>query len=246
MTNKIFLFLFIGMFLISFVSAGGIGKICIDLDAPTWPENSTLILTSSGMNIQLSWTNATDVPECSGIDHYEIYRGFNSGNLSLIKNTSDISYSDDVQDYGTYTYIIHAIDKIEHRESDGISNSITISKSSGSSAGGGGGGGTTSFWQCGEWSVCSDEGSQMRICEDLKGYEANRTESRTCIPSFIPEETGSEEETPAQPAENKGLFATMTGAVIGTLGKGGTSLAAIFAFLIIAGFIAVAVNRRKA
>jgi len=239
--KRIFLTLILGIFLINLVSAF---SVCVDKTDPTWLENSTLTLTSSGMNIQLSWTNATDIPECSGIDHYEIYRGFNGGILNNIENTSDISYSDNVQDYGTYTYMIHAIDKIEHRESDGISNSITISKSSGGT--GGSGGGTTSFWECGEWSECSNE-TQMRSCEDLKGYLNNRTESRTCILNFVPEETGSEEEIPTQPAaENEGFFATMTGAVIGTLGKGGTFFVAIFALLIIAGLIAMAVNRRKA
>jgi len=243
--NKIFLILFIGIFLISFASAKGIGTICIDVDKPTWPENSTLILTSSGMNIQLSWTNATDVPDCSGIDYYEIYKGFNGGVLSPIANTSDNSYSDNVQNYGTYEYMIHAFDKVGHNEGNiSILNSITISKSSNGGGGrGSSGANLISFWKCEEeWNVCSDEGIQTRICEDLRGYEDNKTETRGCIPGFTPEQKQGNETLNTNP---QNLFGTMTGAVIGTLGKGGSLLAAIFAFLIIAGLIAMAVNKKK-
>jgi len=116
------------------------------------------------------------------------------------------------------------------------------------STGGGGGGDTTSSlrWECEEeWSECSNEGIQTRICEDLLGYEDNRTETKDCIPDF----TSAEQEQGNESSENiiasQNFFTAMTGAVIGTLGKGGTLLVSIFAFLIAAGFISVAVNKRK-
>lgn len=109
--------------------------------------------------------------------------------------------------------------------------------------GGGGGSSITSYWECGEWSECSNESIQTRICEDLKGYEDNRTEARDCIPGFTPEQEQGNETSDINP---QNLFITMTGAVIGKLGKGGTSLAAVFIFLIIAGLIAMTVNKKKA
>jgi len=108
--------------------------------------------------------------------------------------------------------------------------------------GGPGGSALISFWQCEEeWSECIN-GTQTRTCEDLRGYEDNKTETRGCIPSFIPEKKQGNETLNTNPQH---LFSTMTGAVIGTLGKGGSLLAAIFAFVIIAGLIAMAVNKKK-
>ena len=59
MRTKIFLLL-ITFLLINFVVAQ---SFCVDFDPPSAPTD--LILTQSGNNIQLTWTPATDVPECS-------------------------------------------------------------------------------------------------------------------------------------------------------------------------------------
>ena len=248
MKNKIFLVLFVGIFLINFVSAGGIGKVCIDVDAPTWTENSTFTLISSLKDIQLSWTPATDVPECSGISHYEIYRGFNNGELKLITNTSDNFYFDSVQDYGTYEYMIHAFDLVGHLESNGISKSITIS--SGSSGGttttsGGGGGGIDNLFSCGEWEECVD-GTQIRICVEIGGSLPDRIESRDCFSEFEPLSSGDGDliEISSEIQETTGFLSPITGAVTGFV-KTGTGMVSIILILGLAGAFVVVRTIRK-
>jgi len=184
MKSKIFI-LILGVFLIGFVSSIGV---CIDHDAPTWPENSTLDLSVVNDNdVYLDWTNATDIPECSGIDHYDIYRGEEGGNLTYFETSFNNSFLDKNLSYGTYEYMIHAYDKVNHTESNvSILNSITLKKpSNGGNGGNGGGGGggsftsLTSVWECSDWSECIN-GTQRRVCEDLKGYKDNKTEIKNC------------------------------------------------------------------
>lgn len=192
MKKILFIFLF-GIFFASLISASSI-QICIDHIPPSAPSN--LILTNSvGLNIQLKWTAATDEPSCSGISNYEIYRGFNGGNLTLITNfTTMTNYLDSVPSYGKYSYIVHAVDLVGHNDGNGILDSITLSAggNSGGTGGGGGGGGFTSVFECGNWTKCiqssnsSLRGTQTRICQDVRGVQANKTELKSCIPNFVP------------------------------------------------------------
>ena len=181
--KKIFLIIF-GVFLISLISAF---PICVDKTPPSAPSN--LILTKVSNGIQLTWNPATDVPNCSGIDYYDIYRGFNGESLSLVGNPTSPSFLDNINpQVGTYTYIVHAWDLAGHNEGNGISNTLTISGPP-PSGGGGGGGSRTSFWECGEWSECINE-TQERTCEDINRLQADRIETKECVPEFIP--TGQE------------------------------------------------------
>ena len=215
--KKISLIIF-GIFLISLIGAF---PICVDKDPPKW-ENGSLTLTSSGNNIQLTWTAATDVPTCSGISHYDIYRGINGGNLSLIGNTSNTNYLDKNLQDGTYTYMIHAIDLVGHLESLGISNTISLGGITPS--GRRGGGAWLSFWECGEWGECIN-GTQTRTCSDIRGLQADMIETRECFLEFIPTGQESEEnETLTLTTTPPGFFAGITGAVIGAFGTGGTVL----------------------
>src|SRR6056297_3848348 len=118
MDRKILILVFFSMFLLSLVSAAQPG-FCVDFEAPTWPENSSLDLSIvDNNNVYLEWTNATDVPECSGINHYTIYKGEGEGDLNYLETSFNNSFLDENLGYGDYTYMIHAYDKVGHNESN--------------------------------------------------------------------------------------------------------------------------------
>jgi len=176
--KKIFLILVLGVILVSFASAL---SLCIDHTSPSAPSNFTL--SNSGFNINLVWGAATDEPSCSGIDHYEIYRSYNSGNFSFLANSTTLSYANHVEAYGNYSYIVHARDLVSHQDGNGIFNSILIRASSnggGGSSGGGGGGTSSSLFQCLDWQPC-ENGFQSRTCFDINGISNNVTETRLCV-----------------------------------------------------------------
>ena len=73
--KKYFLLLLITIFIINFINAEGLTKICIDKTFPSAPLN--LEITNSGTDIILTWSPATDIPKCSGIDYYVILKNGN-------------------------------------------------------------------------------------------------------------------------------------------------------------------------
>src|SRR6056297_3264145 len=114
--KKQIILLVLGIFMINLVLGF---SVCIDHDAPTWPENSSLDLSIvDNNNVYLEWTNATDVPECSGINHYTIYKGEGEGDLNYLETSFNNSFLDENLGYGDYTYMIHAYDKVGHNESN--------------------------------------------------------------------------------------------------------------------------------
>lgn len=119
-SKKFSLFLII-VFTISLTSAF---IFCIDHTNPSAPSN--LILMESNGDVQLNWGSAVDIPSCSGIDHYDIYRSFNYGNFDLITSVVGTTYDDLSLSSGNYTYIIHSVDKAGHRERNGVSETITF------------------------------------------------------------------------------------------------------------------------
>lgn len=238
MKTKIFLLL-ITFLLINFVAAQG--EFCVDFDKPEWPEPTNFILNSSGNNIQLTWTPATDIPNCSGISHYDIYRSLNGGSSGYIARATELTYTDLGLDYGAYTYTIYPWDLAKH-EGVGISKKILLSEVSPVLSGGGGR--SSSYWECGEWSECINE-TQERTCVDIKGISSDRTETRECIPEFISTEERNETEEIITETIPQGFFATITGAVVGTLGTGGTIVASIFVIAIVALAIVFSVRGRK-
>ncbi len=231
------LFALIGLFLINIVIADQ--EICIDFDPPSSPSN--LILTESNGNIQLTWAAATDIPDCSGISHYDIYK-----NSAFLISVEETNYLDkDLLD-GVYTYTIYPWDLAKH-EGIGISSKpITIGDNgNGGDTSGRRGGGPSSYWECGEWSECINE-TQERTCVDIGGISSDRTETRDCFPEFIPTwQEPEENETITVTTTPSGFFATITGAVVGTLGTGGTIVASIFVIAIVALAIVFGVKGRK-
>jgi len=124
--------IFFSIFFINLISAF---PICIDATMPTAP--STLEVTSSGTNIILNWGAATDEPNCSGIDYYNIFRD----NVFIGNVSSDtLTFTDLNVPYGTYSYGVYAIDKVGHNSGPIRKNDVVLSPGSkGTNVGGGGG-----------------------------------------------------------------------------------------------------------
>ena len=113
MTKKLLLLITV-LFIIPFAYADD-WPICIDKIDPEAPGG----LSITG-NVDLSWDAAIDEPECSGIDHYKVYR-----DDVVTYTTSSTSFSENPLSDGTYTYRITAVDK-GGNEGPGIVGSITI------------------------------------------------------------------------------------------------------------------------
>ena len=239
--NKIFLILLMSIFVLGGINAAGLAQICIDKDPPSL-LNSSLTLTATNNNINLNWIAATDIPDCSGIDYYDIWESTDGINFLSIAHTSDTTYTDASLSYGnTYYYMIDVFDLAGHNEGEeALSNSLYLSPPSvPPPSGGGGGGSRTSFWECGEWSECINE-TQERTCEDINRLQTDRIETKECIPEFVPTGQESEEnETITSTTATPGFFAGITGAVIGALGTGGTIMVAVFVLILIVGSIVV-------
>lgn len=110
--------------------------VCIDKISPSAP--GSLVLSN---NVAVSWSAATDQPDCSGVEYYKVYRG-----NALIGTATSTSFNDGPLADGTYTYKVSAVDRAGN-EGPFATNSITIgsaqggSTDTGGSGGGGGGGG---------------------------------------------------------------------------------------------------------
>ena len=244
--KKIFLSLILGILLLNLVSAF---SICIDKDPPSL-ANSSLSWTATSNTIQLSWIPATDIPSCSGIDHYEIYRSTNGTNFLPIGNSSTNTYTDSEVSSGiTYYYMIHAFDLVGHNEAnESLSHSVPISliiesgngddDNGNGGSGGGGGGGSDNLFSCGKWEECID-GTQIRICENIGRNLPNRTETRNCFPDFIPlsfesnETWGDGGNETNETQDTTGLFSRMIGGVIGFAKSRGGKTSLIFTFTIL-------------
>jgi len=203
--KKVYLFIFLGLLLIGFVNAEK--EICIDLDEPSPPTN--LKVTSSGTNIILIWDAATDVPDCSGIEHYVIWK-----DDKPFTQTSDLTYTDTEVPYGTYSYIVYAVDKAGHKtfssevtitlqESTIIDNPPVVTGTSGGNPSGGNGGNLP-------------ENNDVILTE---GDNSNN--------SF---EDDNEIELSGSGDNSPNVLSRITGAVIGALGTGGTI--GVFVFIV--------------
>ena len=108
-------------------------------------------------------------------------------------------------------------------------------------SGGGGGGIDTDYeqWQCDDWSACINE-KQTRMCTDLNHCgttDYKPVTSRDC--SFEPDE-GIETFD-----DSPNVFSRITGAVIGTLGTGGTIAVSVFVLGILGSLIVITKVRKK-
>ena len=240
MKAKLFLIL-ITFLLINFIAAQ---SFCVDFDEPSAPPN--LAVSSSGTNIILSWNSATDIPDCSGIDYYNVSRdGIWIGTTSF----DTLTYTDKNVPYGTYSYTVYAVDKVGHNSGPAIKNDVILSAPSSGGGGttvSGGSGGSSHIcyeeWQCGNWGECINE-RQTRTCEDLEQCSTiinKPAEFRACS---VEEKEGQNLTTPAQTSSFINL---LTGAVTGVTQfvKSGTGTIMLF-ILIIVGLATLTILLRK-
>jgi len=244
--KKIFLILTFGILFLNLVSAF---SICVDKDPPSL-ANSSLSWTATSNTIQLSWIPATDIPSCSGIDHYDIYRSTDGITFSFIGDSSTNSYTDSGLSSGSvYYYMIHAFDLVGNNEAEeSLSNSVPISlviESSTETGGSGGGGGIDNLFSCGKWEECID-GTQIRICVEVGGSLPDRIESRDCFSEFEPLSSGDGDliEISSEIQETTGFLSPITGAVTGFV-KTGTGMVSIILILGLAGAFVVVRTIRK-
>ncbi len=225
--------------------------ICIDFDEPSEPTN--LEVTSSGTNIILTWDPATDIPDCSGVESYNIYI---DANLIATTSSDTLTFTDDDVAYGTYSYSVYAIDKVAHNSGLAIANEVVLSEpitDEGDSSDGGstkvsGGSGGSSYvcyeeWECDDWSICANE-IQTRTCTDTKKCGTTKNKpliSRDCGV----EEDNSEGTLVLSSDKDKSFLAGITGAVIGTLGTGGTIAISVFVLGILGSVIMITKVRKR-
>jgi hypothetical protein len=111
------------------------------------------------------------------------------------------------------------------------------------SSGGGGGNGCATKWTCTAWSACTD-GTQTRTCNYSVNYCTPKiskpAESQTCNATIAG--TAPIQATPSTPT--KGFFATITGAVVGTLGTGGAIVVIAFIVSVVGLVIILRIGRK--
>ena len=250
--KKIYLFIFLGLLLISFVHAEK--EICIDFDAPVWGEIN-LEVTASGTDIILTWDAATDVPDCSGIESYNVYI-YKDENLIATTSSDTLTFTHEDVPYGTYSYSVYAIDKVSHNSGDAIKNDVVLSEpptDEGDSSDGGstkvsGGSGGSSYvcyeeWECDEWSACAND-IQTRTCTDIK--KCGTTKNKPLISKDCGvEEDNSEGTLVLSSDEDKSFLAGITGAVTETLGTGGTVVVSVLILGIVGAFAFIKIKKRR-
>ena len=224
-------------------------EICIDFDDPSVPPN--LAVTSSGTNIILTWEPATDEPDCSGIDYYNISRG---GEWIGTVSSDTLTYTDENVPYGTYDYTVYAVDKVVHNSGDAIKNNVVLSEPT---TGGGddtivsSGGGSSSRrckenWRCGDWGEC-ENGIQTRTCEDISKCGTKKSKPDLQRVCDVEGESGDEAldlELLEIEQELSG-FSRITGAVVGAVGRVGAWIVVVFLVIVIGAAITIRQIRKK-
>ncbi|MDH3353323.1 MAG: fibronectin type III domain-containing protein [Nanoarchaeota archaeon] len=235
-------FVLLIVLMMGLVSAGTM--ICVDLDSPPAPAN--LGVTSSGMNIVLTWDAVVDEPSCSGIEEYVISRN----GVEIGRTSGDVlTFTDEGLAYGTYSYSVFAIDRVAHNSGPAIKNDVVLSapSSGGGSVHVSSGGGSSSYacsekWSCQDWTDCSG-GEQRRLCDDLNecGTFKNKPEIfRECgLELGNATLVSANAKTP-----NIRTFSSMTGAVIGAAKTPAGVTTGAFIILALGSFFLVRFKRK--
>ncbi|MCD4770889.1 hypothetical protein K8R30_00555 [archaeon] len=226
---------FFGSFLVLIVIVSLMGSvfaldwnICIDKQAPEAPGS----LSASG-NVVLNWGAAPDSPESTpdctfGIEYYNIYL-----DGVLIGTSSGLSYSGDALGDGLYVFEVSAVDRAGNKGERAIKevvfplsdNNPPADPGNGGSSGGGSSGGGSSG---GSSSAASSDD------DDVLNSSSDESDN------FI-ESTGSEEEEIVE----EGFFSMVTGAVVGAAGTTAGMASGAFFILVILGFVAIKIRKKK-
>ncbi len=253
--KKLMFSLLLGIMLLSFSSAF---SICIDHTPPTAPPN--LSVSSSGMNIILTWNPSTDEPSCSGIYEYVVSRdGIEIGRTSA----SILNFTDDDLSYGNYSYSVFAIDRVGHNSGLATKNDVILSYNGTKIivSGGGGGSGYVCHenWSCQSWTDCIGN-EEQRVCTDLNECGTNATKPITYKNCGLKSNNASNLNNSVSNLNNsvetfkntgkseysKGFFSTISGAMIGAVGTtSGKIISIILGFILLILIGLLMVSRRR-
>ena len=222
-------------------------SVCIDRTDPSAPAG--LGVSGDASSRVLVWDEVIDEPSCSGIDYYNVSRdgswiGRVDGDvLSFVDNES--------LSRGGYGYTVYAVDLVGHNSGPAIKNVIKI----GGGSGGGVSGGSSSSsyvcvedWECGAWTECVGN-EQGRLCNDLNECGTVDDEPETYQECGLMSEADIILESSDEEADVvggiEGFFSTITGAVVGSLGTGGTIVVSVFILVMVGSFVFVRIRKSK-
>ncbi len=199
--------------------------------------------TSNSLNLDFVF----NVSDASKVEICILYlNGIEKSNITNISNPNTISLSGLTPD--KYSWYVNCTDSANNTGKSSTGSFVI------KAAGGGGGayhGGRCVYdpnydWGCSEWGECVN-GVQTRTCKERNncGTTWGRPPvTRPCtetLKEITPITTN--ETLPATPTPPKGFFATITGAVIGALGKTGSLVVGVF-ILIVVGASAFVVSKK--
>lgn len=247
--KKLLLIFLVGIFLISF---SGAVKICIDNTAPSAPSN--LMVSGEVGNIVLTWSPATDEPNCSGIEKYVISReGIKIG------QTNGLSFIDLNKSLGVgnYTYTVYAVDMVGHNTGRAVIIAVTIENNGGNNVVHTSGG-VSNFichenWTCENWTGCTGN-EQRRLCNDISKCGTIADKPNTDKKCGNTDNYGKTNDSATQhinKVNNKnkinsnGFFSGITGAVIGGASTTGGKIIISIVGLIFLMLIILVLFKRK-
>ena len=240
---RIWIFLFAMFLLMGFAMAHG--EFCIDFDSPSAPSN--LSVSGEVGSILLEWAAASDEPDCSGIDYYNITRerewiGQVDGDVLRFVDNASLGV-------GWYNYTVYAVDLVGHNVGAAVKSKVVLVKKGNGPVYVGGGGGSSSRcyedWVCGEWGECVG-GYKERECLDMQmcGPLNDRPEVRmVCGGDEI--RVGGSGGVVKDDSGDDGFFSVITGGVVGVVGSTGGVVAGVFVLVVLGGFFAMRIRSRR-
>ena len=144
-------------------------------------------ITTPQTDYSVSQPVSISISDCSGRSVLDIQNAHSSliGVEEGLSTWSTIYHTSSDPSKGKYTLTIKCVDGTTATtnfcvDSPGCTQPAATPPSTG-------GGSCTSQWQCSQWSACSAEGNQTRICQDTRCHRKDKIESRACVcnPSWV-------------------------------------------------------------
>jgi hypothetical protein len=194
-----------------------------------WFQIETDVTGFGGTMIKVPYTDAQVA--AAGIDENSLRLYYYNGSTWVEQTPGGVDTTNN------YVWAI-----TDHFSTWGVFGSVAAITSS-TSAGSSGGGSCLTTWTCSQWSSCNN-GIQTRTCSVANNVcyadpKAKPNETQTCTTN------NNGATTPKIPTKTAGGISGITGAVIGTLGTGG-SIAAVVIIVLVLGGLVILIRRKKA